>query len=97
MLEILFRKLICGSSGRNDIILVISEINNNLFHSFDAGVMLEVIIKHFEDKFEKGEEIFIGFEFFVVGRKPIIQDTNIDHPDNVIEEIGNAGYSMFKD
>ena len=60
-------------------------------------VVLEVVSQHLEDQFTEGEEILVGFECLVVGRKPVVEDLNVDAPDDVVEEAGNTGHKVLKD
>ena len=66
MLQIVFRKFMGLIHFRDWLIFIISEFDNNFFHIFDPGVMLEVIIEHFKNNFAEGEEILIGFKILVL-------------------------------
>ena len=49
-------------------------------------MMLEVVAKNLENYFTKGKEILIGFEVLIFFSKPVVQDLNIDPPNDIIKE-----------
>ena len=58
-------------------------------------MVLEIVAKHFEDYFAEGEKILICLEGLIVGRKPVIEDFDVDSPNDVIKKTGNACHNMF--
>lgn len=56
-------------------------------------MVLKVIIEHFENDFKEGKKIFVSFKLFVVIGEPILENPDVDHPNNIIEEIGDAGHN----
>lgn len=59
-------------------------------------MVLEIIAQHFENYFAKREEILVTLEVFVSVCKPIVQDLDIDTPDDVIEKIGYTCHYVFQ-
>lgn len=59
-------------------------------------VVLEIVAQHFENNFAQGEEILVGLEVLVLFGEPVVQHFDVDAPDDVIEEAGDAGHDALK-
>jgi hypothetical protein len=87
MAEVLFAELVGGVAGGDGLFFEGFEFVEYFRHAFYAGVVFVVVAEHFEDDFEEGEEILVGFEAFEFGGVPDGEDVGVDAPDDVVEDV----------